>query len=49
MKRGTSHGFKNTGTTVAAVLEIFVKQTTTAGGLGAIEKLALSLDANRGK
>jgi len=49
MKRGTSHGFKNTGTTVAAVLEIFVKQTTTAGGLDVIEKLALNLDAIRSK
>ena len=48
MKRGTSHGFKNTGTTVAAVLEIFVKQTTTAAGLDALEKLALNVDALRG-
>lgn len=30
MKKGTSHGFRNTGTTPAAVFEIFVKQTTTA-------------------
>lgn len=30
MKRGTSHGFRNTGTTPAAVLEVFVKQATAA-------------------
>ena len=30
-KRSTPHGFTNVGTTPAAVLEIFVKQTTTAG------------------
>lgn len=30
MKRGTRHGFRNTGTTPAAVFEIFVKKTTTA-------------------
>ena len=34
MKKGTPHGFRNTGTTPAAVFEIFVKRsTTTAGGL----------------
>ena len=44
LKRGTSHGFKNTGTTVAAVLEVFVKQTATAGGLDSFEKLALNVD-----
>jgi quercetin dioxygenase-like cupin family protein len=32
LKRGTPHGFKNAGATPAAVLEIFVKQTATAGG-----------------
>ena len=32
MKRGTPHGFKNVGATAAAVMEIFVKQTATAGG-----------------
>lgn len=31
MTRGTSHGFKNIGTTPGAALEIFIKQTTTAG------------------
>ena len=30
MKRGTPHGFKNVGTTPAAVFEIFIKQTTAA-------------------
>jgi quercetin dioxygenase-like cupin family protein len=30
-KRGTPHGFKNIGTTPAAVFEIFVKQTAVAG------------------
>lgn len=28
MERGTMHGFRNVGTTVAAVMEVFVKQTT---------------------
>jgi quercetin dioxygenase-like cupin family protein len=33
MKKGTPHGFRNVGTTPAAVFEIFVKKsTTTAGG-----------------
>jgi quercetin dioxygenase-like cupin family protein len=31
LKRGTPHGFKNVGTTPAAVFEIFVKQATLAG------------------
>jgi quercetin dioxygenase-like cupin family protein len=35
MKRGTPHGFRNTGTTPAAVLEIFVKKSTTAAAAGA--------------
>jgi quercetin dioxygenase-like cupin family protein len=30
MKKGTPHGFKNVGTTPAAVFEIFVKQTNVA-------------------
>jgi len=30
LKRGTSHAFKNAGTTPASVFEIFVKQTTAA-------------------
>src|SRR5262249_35179370 len=35
MKRGTPHGFRNTGTTPAAVFEIFVKKSTTAAAAGA--------------
>ena len=30
MKRGTPHGFRNTGTMPAAVFEIFVKKSTTS-------------------
>jgi hypothetical protein len=44
MKRGTPHGFKNVGTTPGAALEIFVKQTTTAGGgdlLGVLAELGI--------
>ncbi|MGC4082113.1 MAG: cupin domain-containing protein [Vicinamibacterales bacterium] len=29
MKKGTRHGFRNVGSTPAAVFEIFVKKTTT--------------------
>jgi quercetin dioxygenase-like cupin family protein len=39
MTRGTPHGFKNVGSTPAAVFEIFIKQTTTAASqdfLGAL-------------
>lgn len=32
LTRGTPHGFKNVGTTAAAVMEIFVKQTAAARG-----------------
>ena len=41
MKRGTPHGFRNTGTTPAAVFEIFVKKSTTPPAVGA------DLNANR--
>jgi len=41
MKRGTPHGFRNTGTTPAAVFEIFVKKSTTTAVVGAEQ------DANR--
>lgn len=49
MTRGTPHGFKNVGTTPAAVFEIFVKQATAAAAadqnlLGA---LAAELDTPR--
>ena len=40
LKRGTSHGFKNVGTTAAAVLEIFVKQTALAAGADGLAALA---------
>jgi len=33
MKRGTPHSFRNTGTTPAAVLEIFVKKSTTTAAV----------------
>lgn len=39
IKRSTPHGFKNIGTTPAAVFEIFIKQTTTAGGPEALDLL----------
>jgi len=45
LKRGTSHGFKNVGATKAAVFEIFIKQTTTAGGPASIDVLASALAA----
>jgi quercetin dioxygenase-like cupin family protein len=45
MKRGTPHGFKNVGTTPAAVFEIFVKQSTVAGGQAGNGALALALAA----
>ena len=47
LKRGTPHGFRNIGTTPGAALEIFVKQTTTAGGPDAVAVLALELAALR--
>ena len=47
MKRGTPHGFTNVGTTPAAVLEIFVKQTTTAAGLDPLGAVATELAALR--
>jgi quercetin dioxygenase-like cupin family protein len=45
LKRGTSHGFRNVGATKAAVFEIFIKQTTTAGGGSPIDVLASTLGA----
>lgn len=47
LKRGTPHGFKNIGTTPGAALEIFVKQTTAAGGLDPAAFLAMELAALR--
>ena len=43
MKRGTRHGFRNVGGTPAAVFEIFIKQTKTAGGLDPLAPLAAAL------
>ena len=47
LKRGTQHGFKNIGTTPGAAIEIFVKQTTTAGGSDPVAVLAMELAALR--
>ena len=33
MKKGTRHGFRNTGTTPAAVFEIFVKRSTASASV----------------
>lgn len=33
MKKGTPHGFRNTGTTPAAVFEIFVKKSATSASV----------------
>ena len=41
LKRGTTHAFKNVGSTRAAVFEIFIKQTTTARGLSPLDLLPL--------
>ena len=40
MTRGTSHGFKNLGSTPAAVLEIFIKRTTAAADRAIADALA---------
>lgn len=46
MKRGTPHGFRNTGQTPAAVFEIFVKHSTTTAALdGPAPELAAWLTA----
>ncbi len=47
MKRGTPHGFRNTGTTPAAVFEIFVKKSTTTAAVGA-DPIAKQVLANLG-
>jgi quercetin dioxygenase-like cupin family protein len=53
MKRGTPHGFRNTGTTPAAVFEIFVKKsTTTAAAVGAdldVKRLLADLGVSPGR
>jgi len=44
LTRGTSHGFKNIGSTPGAALEIFIKQTTVAaGGLDLLRELVPEL------
>lgn len=45
LKRGTPHGFKNVGTTAAAVMEIFVKQRAMAGGQDPLRAVAAELAA----
>jgi quercetin dioxygenase-like cupin family protein len=46
MTRGTLHGFKNVGSTPAAVFEIFIKQTTTAANREVLETLVQELAAD---
>ena len=51
MKKGTQHGFRNTGTTLAAVFEIFVKKSTTNASVileEDVERLLASLAAPGG-
>ena len=48
MKKGTPHGFKNIGTTPGAAMEIFVKQTATAGGSNPNDVLASVLRETSG-
>jgi quercetin dioxygenase-like cupin family protein len=43
MKKGTQHWFRNTGTTPAAVMEIFVKSSTAAAAAGADVESAVAL------
>lgn len=43
LERGTMHGFRNVGTTPAAVLEVFVKQTEVQATSDALEELARAL------
>ena len=45
MTRGTPHGFKNVGSTPAAVFEIFIKQTTTAANQDVLGPLVQELTA----
>ena len=40
MQRGTQHGFRNLGSEPAAVMEIFVKQSTVSASREAAEQLA---------
>ena len=43
--RGTPHGFRNLGTTPAAVMEIFVKQTKASARLDPADALATAMAA----
>jgi quercetin dioxygenase-like cupin family protein len=45
MKRGTVHGFRNVGTTPAALFEIFIKETTTAADLDPADTIRVLLAA----
>ncbi len=50
MKKGTSHGFRNTGTTPAAVFEIFVKRSMTTASVvsdSEVEQLLAGLTGRR--
>jgi quercetin dioxygenase-like cupin family protein len=47
MKRGTMHGFRNTGTTPAAVFEIFVKKTTTSASATDVAAMLAALRADQ--
>jgi len=52
MKKGTPHGFRNTGTTPAAVFEIFVKKSTTTAAVGAdldVQRLLADLGVSAGR
>ncbi len=40
LTRGTSHGFRNLGTTTAAVMEIFVKQSSVGASLDAAREIS---------
>ena len=46
MTRGTAHGFKNVGSTPAAVFEIFIKTTTTAASQDVLGPLVQELAAD---
>ena len=41
LQRGTQHGFRNVGTTPAAVMEVFVKQTDIAALSDTLKELAV--------
>jgi len=47
IKKGTSHGFKNTGTSNATIIEVFVKEGAALADRDALGALALGLAALR--